>query len=79
MSEESDNREWISNWLRQEPSGVKPPMMSTDELSLDPPQVTPGPIEPWRTEIGGTQVHEMMDTSRLLELHDTGLVLFHFS
>ena len=78
MSEESDNREWISNWLRQEPSGVKLLMMSTEELSLDPLQVTPGPREPWMAEIGGTEVHEMMDTSRPMELHDTDFVPFPF-
>jgi len=65
-----DNRFWVSNWLRATPADAKAPTITTDETPMTPYEDE----RPYMQEVGGTQVHEMMDTSRPVELHDTGFV-----
>jgi len=66
-----DNRHWVTNWLRSTPADVKAPTVTTDETPMTPYEDGETYSMP---EVGGTQVHEMMDTSKPVELASTGFV-----
>ncbi|KAJ5051966.1 uncharacterized protein L3040_001727 [Drepanopeziza brunnea f. sp. 'multigermtubi'] len=63
-----DTRNWVANWLRSTPVDAKAPTMTTDESVGNPYSEKRLDLP----EMGGRQVHEMMDTSVPAELHDTG-------
>ncbi|KAF4637195.1 hypothetical protein G7Y89_g887 [Cudoniella acicularis] len=68
-----NNNKWVTNWLRSTPVDAKAPTVTTDETPM-----TPGVYEDESVsavpEMSDSQIHEMMDTSRPIELHDTGFV-----
>ncbi|KAL5318176.1 hypothetical protein ACEPPN_013235 [Leptodophora sp. 'Broadleaf-Isolate-01'] len=63
-----DNRRWVTSWLRATPPDAKAPTVTTDETVSSPYEEE----RPYVPEMGGVQVHELMDTSKPVELHDTG-------
>ncbi|KAK0118301.1 hypothetical protein ONS95_012595 [Cadophora gregata] len=63
-----DNRRWVTSWLRATPADAKAPTVTTDD-TVSSPYEDERPNVP---EMAGVQVHEMMDTSKPVELHDTG-------
>ncbi|KAH7391537.1 hypothetical protein BKA64DRAFT_107644 [Cadophora sp. MPI-SDFR-AT-0126] len=63
-----DNRRWVTSWLRATPADAKAPTVTTDD-TVSSPYEEERPNVP---EMAGVQVHEMMDTSKPVELHDTG-------
>merc|ERR1711939_871521 len=55
-----ENRRWVTSWLRATPADAKAPTVTTDDTVSGPYEEEP------------PKVHEMMDTSKPVELHDTG-------
>jgi hypothetical protein len=64
-----DPRRGVLGWLRAVPADAKAPTITTEETPSSPYD-DENPYMP--PEIGGGQVHEMMDTSRPQELSDSG-------
>ncbi|KAG4418624.1 hypothetical protein IFR04_008249 [Cadophora malorum] len=63
-----ENRRWVTSWLRATPADAKAPTVTTDDTVSSPYEEEPPNVP----EMAGVQVHEMMDTSKPVELHDTG-------